>query len=237
MTKSKDKPEEPQPGESAPENEDKSESKSEFDRAVDDFDALVALPETGETGPITGVPQPVEYSVRTTLDASRWTMIDPNPDFRRDVTLLRDPNKLATRGGERGSNLYIITGPVYLRLMEAYPNLAASARRYTLRCATYRRTDELVVYAIMHPLDGNERSEATYRAKLRVVEELERDWGMVLRTDEGFKSIPTELPNRDPADWSRLYREMEMKAILFKAFRDSVIDSWDHAVIRVIRGL
>jgi hypothetical protein len=233
MPDPKDIPDDPQP----PEPPLKNEAKSEFDRAVDDFDALVALPVTGETGPITGVPQPVEYSVRTTLDPSRWTMVDPDPDYRRDVTLLRDPNKLATSGGERGSNLYIITGPIYLRLMEAFPNMGASARRYTLRCATYRRTDELVVFAVMHPLDGNEKSEAAYRGKLRIAEELESDWGMALKTDEGFKAIRTELPNRDPVVWSRLYRGMSMKAILFKAFRDSVIDSWDHAVIRVIRGL
>ncbi|MFZ1866037.1 MAG: hypothetical protein WAU39_17580 [Polyangiales bacterium] len=215
-----------------------SKPRSEYEAAVDAFDDLISLPEVSGTGPIKGVPEPVEYSISTYLDPSRWTMVDPREEYARVVTLLRDPNRLATRKGERGFNLYLVTAPIALQLLETYPNLRRNLRKYDLRVANYRHTHEIVIYCIMHPVDGNEMSEAAYRKKLLCVADCQRDWHMVGPTPDGeIGTFPTELPNRDPVNFDKLYRGAPMKEILYKAFRDRVIDDWDHAVIREIRGV
>ena len=215
-----------------------SKPKSEFKAAVDAFDELISLPEVSGTGPIKGVPEPVEYSISTYLDPSRWAMVDPRSEYKRVVTLLRDPNRLATRKGERGFNLYLVTAPIALQLLETYPNLRRNLRKYDLDIANYRHTQEVVVLGTMHAIEGNEMSEAAYRKKRLCVADCQRDWHMVGPTPDGeIGTFPTELPNRDPVNFDKLYRGAPMKEILFKAFRDRLIDDWDHAVIREIRGL
>jgi hypothetical protein len=220
MADSKDKPLEPQP---AP---------ATLKAAVSHFSALTTVPEAFKTGPVKGIAQPVTIKV-SKPDGSRFVMIDGDPEHTREMLMFQDPSKLAGQTG----NLYAIGGDLAMRLIELHPDSQRMLRPYEVYACTYRHSTEIVLYPVKLPGD-HPMSVDAHAAKLQWIKPCMQDWYRVAYNGETkqYDTTPTEVPDQPKANFKELYRGMSMDDLIFKGFRDHLIDDWDHAVLRAFRG-
>jgi hypothetical protein len=222
MTHDKDKPTEPQPTSQEGDPPDMMPPVDTVATTSEALGASLILP----AGHGVGMARMVKTTMR--LKAKKPNprrFLRVHPDMSAAVAIFLDPND----EDEFEKAPYVVLGHVAEELsVEAVPNM--------VYLYTYR-TGSLGLWPCPLAGPGGRASTAWGSTRLEIAEKAKTSWLRCHASVDGEGYAYTEPVDRFPEpDWDRLLRGRSMLQLLGIAFRDRVIDSVDHPVLREFEG-